>query len=153
MKTILLLAFIQIALTSISPIFTSIGMEDQYCGSYDGLRCYTCYASFLTPNNTCAVPTHRIDRCLTYLTSDRCNSCQFNYQLINNECHRNTLDRCVKQMNGRCEICGEGLLVNPVGLCQIDRHCTDSDCSYCYLDKGVEQCAICRPGFVLSGPS
>ena len=56
-------------------------------------------------------------------------------------------------MNGRCEICGEGLLVNPVGLCQIDRHCTDLNCSYCYLNNGVEQCAISRPGFVLSGPS
>ena len=40
-----------------------------------------------------------------------------------------------------------------MGQCPIDRHCTDSDCSYCYLDNGVEQCAICRPGFVLSGLS
>ena len=39
MKTILLLALAQITLTSISPLFVLTGQEEEYCGSYDGIKC------------------------------------------------------------------------------------------------------------------
>ena len=55
-----------------------------------------CYVSYLTPNNKCALPTTKVDRCLNYSSLDRCYTCQFNYHLVNNVCTTNTIDRCVK---------------------------------------------------------
>ena len=67
MNTILLLVLAQLSLCANNSLLLSTGREEQYCASFDGLRCHQCYLSFLNPNNQCQIPNNKVDRCTSYL--------------------------------------------------------------------------------------
>ena len=130
---------------------TSITQNNKLCLSYElgQTYCTACVESIPSKEKICDPIINKIDHCIVYDSQTECQFCQLNYTLSDDQtsCIRIKQQNCV-HFEKECMACKIGMkVVN--GVCVEENKCELENCLLCGNQKNVEQCFICKEGFVI----
>lgn len=125
---------------------------NKYCLSYDFSQCTACVQSLPSKTVQCAPIKAPMAHCIIYNTETECDMCQLNYKPSKdkNSCEKIEEKNCVyfDPKKNICSICKLGMKIVD-GICEEENKCEMENCLLCGSEKNVEQCYMCREGFVV----
>lgn len=123
-------------------------------------ECETCNEGYYLSedNNKTICEICDIEGCLECFGSKNCSKCQNGYNLINNECIKETCiigenEKCssCKNETGKekeCATCNEGYFIDENSNSSFCQKCTIQNCDKCSLYLGKEICMECKSNFI-----